>query len=117
VSEIAATLSQGGFESAVACIRSMEPIMNTGGNDCRSMSRRVMITRTALALGAAATVAAASRAAAQQKIAQADAEYQRAPKGDQHCGVCANFEPPHACKFVQGDISPDGWCQLFAPKT
>ena len=33
------------------------------------------------------------------------------------CDGCVNFQPPKACKFVQGDISPSGWCQLFAPKT
>jgi hypothetical protein len=30
---------------------------------------------------------------------------------------CYNFQAPAACRFVQGDISPNGWCQLFAPKT
>ena len=38
-------------------------------------------------------------------------------KEKQSCAVCAHFEPPNACKFVQGTISPSGWCMLFAPKT
>jgi hypothetical protein len=54
---------------------------------------------------------------AQQKISQVDAKYQGTPRGDQHCDGCFNFQPPKACKFVQGDISPGGWCQLFAAKT
>jgi hypothetical protein len=54
---------------------------------------------------------------AQQKISQADAKYQGTPKDDQHCDGCVNFQPPNACKFVEGDISPSGWCQLFAAKT
>lgn len=91
--------------------------MNNGSNDCRRISRRVMLTGTALALGAAAAAAAVSQAAAQEKISQADAKYQTTPKGEQHCDGCVNFQPPKACKFVQGDVSPSGWCQLFTPKT
>ncbi len=91
--------------------------MTNGRNDCRRISRRVVLTGAALALGAAAAATAVSQAAAQEKISQADAKYQGTPKGEQHCDGCVNFQPPNACKFVQGDISPSGWCQLFAPKT
>jgi len=91
--------------------------MNNGRNDCQRISRRVVLTATALSLGAAAAATAVSQAAAQQKISQADAKYQGTPKGDQRCDACVNFQPPNACKFVQGDISPSGWCQLFAKKT
>jgi hypothetical protein len=90
--------------------------MNNGRNDCQRISRRVLLTGTALALGTAA-VAAVSKAMAQVKISRAVANYQNTPKGDQRCDRCINFQPPNACKFVQGDISPSGWCQLFAPKT
>jgi hypothetical protein len=85
-------------------------------NDCRRISRRAMLTSAALSLGAAAAAAVVPQAAAQQKISQADAKYQTTPKGDQHCDGCVNFQPPNACKFVDGDISPNGWCQLFAAK-
>ena len=91
--------------------------MNNGTNDCACVSRRAMLTGTALALGAAAAATAVSPAAAQQKISQTDAQYQGTPKGDQHCDRCINFQAPNACKFVQGDISPSGWCQLFSAKT
>lgn len=88
-----------------------------GGHDCQRISRRGALSGAALALGAAAIATAVSQASAQQKISQADAKYQGTPKGDQRCGGCANFQPPNACKFVQGDISPSGWCQLFIPKS
>jgi secreted PhoX family phosphatase len=78
------------------------------------VSRRKMLTATML--GAAAASTTALQASAQQKLAQGDANYQTTPKGDQHCGICFNFQPPNGCKFVQGIISPGGWCQLFAPK-
>ncbi len=91
--------------------------MNNGGNDCQRISRRVALSGAALSLGTAVIATAISQAAAQQKIGQADAQYQPTPKGNQHCDGCVNFQPPNACKFVQGDISRSGWCQLFSPKT
>jgi hypothetical protein len=91
--------------------------MNDDRNDCRRLSRRAALAGTALVLGAAAAATAVSQSPAQQKISQADAKYQATPKGDQRCDACVNFQPPNACKFVQGDISPSGWCQLFAKKT
>jgi len=86
-------------------------------NNRRCVSRRSLLASAALSLGAATAVAVVSPAAAQQKISQADAKYQTTPKGDQRCEVCVNFQPSNGCKFVDGDISPNGWCQLFIPKT
>jgi len=67
-------------------------------------------------LGSAAAGMGVTRAGAQQKLTQATATYQDQPKGQQSCAACFNFQPPDACKFVQGAISPNGWCLLFAPK-
>ncbi len=91
--------------------------MNNGRNACQHVSRCVVLTSAALALGAAAAAMAASQAAAQQKIGQSDAKYQGTPKGGQRCDGCVNFQPLNACKFVQGEIGPSGWCLLFAAKT
>jgi hypothetical protein len=91
--------------------------MNEHGNDRRRISRRAALTRTALAFGAAAAAAVGRQAAAQEKISQAAAKYQVMPKGNDRCEVCANFQPPSACQFVQGEISPKGWCQLFSAKS
>jgi hypothetical protein len=87
------------------------------GNDSSRISRRVMLTTAALSLGAATAATVVSQAGAQQKLSQADAKYQTTPSGDHRCEGCANFQPPNGCKFVQGDISPNGWCQLFATKS
>ena len=91
--------------------------MDSDRNDRQRISRRVVLTGTALALGAVAAATAVSQAIAQVKISQATANYQNTPKGDQRCDRCVNFRPPNACKFVQGDISPNGWRQLFVKKT
>lgn len=91
--------------------------MDSSRNDCERISRRGLLSGTALALGAAATATVASQATAQEKLAQADAKYQASPKGDQRCDACVLFQAPNACKVVQGEISPNGWCQLFVKKT
>jgi hypothetical protein len=90
--------------------------MSNSKDGAQNMSRRLALTGTALAFVAAAG-AAVTRANAQQKLTQAVAKYQDQPKGNQTCATCANFEAPNACKIVEGTISPNGWCMLFAPKT
>jgi hypothetical protein len=85
-------------------------------NDRQLISRRVALAGTAFTLSAATTAVVVQQAAARQKISQADAKYQSTPKGDQRCDGCISFQPPNACKFVQGDISPSGWCELYAAK-
>jgi hypothetical protein len=91
--------------------------MNSGRNDCQRISPRMVLSGTAVALGVVAATTAVSQSMSQVKISQATANYQNTPKGDQRCDRCVNFQPPNACKFVQGDISPSGWCQLFVKKT
>jgi hypothetical protein len=88
--------------------------MTEHGNDRYCISRRTALTGAALALGAATVV---RQAAAQDKVSQALANYQGTSKSTDHCGICINFQAPHTCKFVQGEISPKGWCQLFTPKS
>lgn len=91
--------------------------MTERGKDPRRISRRAALAGTALAFSAGIAATVVRRVAAQQKIGQALANYQGIPKGNDHCGVCNNFQPPNSCKFVDGNIRPSGWCQLFAPKT
>lgn len=78
------------------------------------LSRRALLGGTALVLGAATV--GARPAAADEKIPQAEAKYQNMPKGQQRCEICLQFEPPHTCKIVQGQINPKGWCQYFAAR-
>jgi hypothetical protein len=35
----------------------------------------------------------------------------------QKCIACAHFVSPAACTVVKGNISPNGYCIAFAPKT
>jgi hypothetical protein len=39
--------------------------------------------------------------------------YQDHPDGDKRCDKCTQFQPPDACKVVDGSISPQGSCRIF----
>jgi hypothetical protein len=47
-------------------------------------------------------------------MSKTQAEYQDSPKDIQMCATCTLFVAPHACKVVEGKISPDGWCKAYA---
>ncbi|MFC6634749.1 high-potential iron-sulfur protein [Microbulbifer taiwanensis] len=59
---------------------------------------------------------ATDRSVAQTKAKKEAVQYQDTPKNGQKCVDCVLFEPPEGCKVVEGKISPEGWCSLFAPK-
>jgi len=48
------------------------------------------------------------------KMTKARAEYQGTPNGIYSCATCTLFIAPNACKVVEGEISPDGWCKAYA---
>lgn len=56
--------------------------------------------------------------AAPAKVSQASVQYQTQPKGEQKCANCIHFEAgSNTCKLVEGEISPEGWCLLWAKTT
>jgi len=58
---------------------------------------------------------AESVAPAAAKEPQASVQYQAEPKGDQQCSGCMHFiAESNTCKLVEGQISPNGWCTLWA---
>ena len=64
---------------------------------------------------AAAPEASAAPAA---KVSQASVQYQAQPKGEQKCSTCMHFiAESNPCKLVEGQISPEGWCVLWAKQT
>jgi hypothetical protein len=78
------------------------------------VSRRSLLQGAACAAGAATILGVtASRAAAQTKLPQKAVAYQDKPKGDSSCAGCSLFQAPSSCKSVDGQISPQGWCNLW----
>lgn len=87
-------------------------------NEPQDPSRRVFARRAATyTLGAAIILGLRPKlAVAQSKMDQKAVQYQDKPKGSQQCDKCSLFQSPDACKSVEGKISPQGWCAIFAPK-
>lgn len=68
--------------------------------------------------GSPATSTESAAPATGKKLAQASVQYQSQPKGEQKCGLCANYiAESNSCKLVDGPISADGWCSLWTKKT
>jgi hypothetical protein len=81
------------------------------------LSRRLVLHRVMTVTGAVAMAGVTeNRALAQAKSSQQAVAYQDKPQGSQRCDNCSLFEPPAACKTVEGQISPQGWCRIYAPK-
>lgn len=85
-----------------------------GETRAESISRRAWLGGAALVVGAGAICMMSSSAMA--KASQADAKYQGEPKGELKCSNCVHFEAPSSCKVVDGSISENGWCALYAAK-
>lgn len=65
-----------------------------------------------------APVAADSEARTSTKVPQASVHYQTQPNDNgQKCSLCRNFvTESNSCRLVEGEISSDGWCDLWAKK-
>ena len=75
------------------------------------LSRRSLLRG---AVGATGVLAATPNPAlAQPKISKVAVNYQDHPDGDKRCDKCIQFQPPDACKMVEGTISPQGSCRIF----
>jgi hypothetical protein len=83
------------------------------------LSRRCFLHRSAAVVGgiSLAGVAATQSRAADTKVSQKLVGYQGTPNGSQDCANCQYFEPPNACKVVEGTISPKGWCKMWVKKS
>ena len=57
----------------------------------------------------------ASAATGAVKAKQAAVQYQAQPKREQKCGICRHFiAESKSCHLVEGPISPEAWCILWA---
>ena len=83
----------------------------------KQLSRRRFLIIGAHAGGAAVAAASMSSAAdATAKVPKQTVNYQMSPKGPARCGSCSYFQAPASCNFVDGAISPSGWCVLYKAK-
>ncbi|WP_165943243.1 high-potential iron-sulfur protein [Roseicella aquatilis] len=83
-------------------------------DETKTPKRRRSVLRAA-GLAALAPIAV-PRARAQDKLQGSMVLYQDKPKDGQKCSNCLHFQPPNACAIVAGEISPEGWCAVWAKK-
>ncbi len=76
-------------------------------------SRRSVIVAGA---GAGSLLALGATGAKAAKLSQGAVKYQPTPKDGKRCDGCNIFVAPNACKSVEGDIAPSGWCALWVKK-
>jgi hypothetical protein len=87
------------------------------------VSRSEFVRRGIVILPALAGLLVAGTAVAQAKGSQASFKYQTKPNGTKKCSGCSLFIPGKTatangtCKVVDGDISPNGYCIAYAPKS
>ena len=81
------------------------------GSGSARFSRRSLLGG---AIGAAGILGATPNlVTAQPKISKVAVNYQDHPDGDKRCDKCVQFQPPDACKMVEGTISAQGSCRIF----
>lgn len=68
-------------------------------------------------LNSSSASAEPSVVATTHKLTQATVKYQLQPHDGQKCATCIQFIAPEACNLVEGKISPEGWCVLWAKKS
>ncbi len=76
------------------------------------LSRRSVL----FAAVAAAPILAMTTTGAEAKMAQTSVGYQETPKDGKQCDGCNFFVAPNACKVVDGEINPAGYCKLWNKK-
>jgi hypothetical protein len=85
--------------------------MGNEGTKSRASRRNFLI-----AMAGAAPLVALGSISAEAKMAQAGVGYQTEPKDGKQCDQCNFFIAPNACKVVDGDIVPNGYCKLWNKK-
>lgn len=91
--------------------------MDSNENNKGGLSRRTVLARGAVAVGALAAVdlLTAEANAQVKKASQQSAGYQGSPKGNQRCDNCRHWSGG-SCKVVDGAVAAEGWCRLYAKK-
>lgn len=73
-------------------------------------SRRALLRASVCA---ASLVTLGMSAAHAAKASKGSVGYRDSPSGDKNCANCGLFISPNACKSVEGQISPNGWCKIW----
>ena len=79
-----------------------------------AISRRTLLVGS-IAAGSASLLLA-TKVNATVKVSQAAVHFKTAANTDHNCGACRHFIAPSSCRFVEGTISSDCSCWIWASK-
>jgi hypothetical protein len=87
-------------------------------NRKNALSRRTILLQSVACIAGTAALIGTARNAKAAKMPQTSPAvgYQTTPKDSHQCDGCMLFQAPSSCQFVDGVISPSGWCKLWAKK-
>ena len=90
------------------------------GSPLSSPPRRRFVARIAAGMTSVVMLSVARTASA--KAQKSEFAYQDRPHEAQRCASCRFFSPPEqgtsgTCAIVAGDISENGWCMAYSPKS
>ena len=78
--------------------------------------RKILISLIGSAGSAPLAALSVAGATDSTKVSQSAVRYQPSPKDGQSCAQCYSFVAPRTCKFVDGEVSPNGWCGLWTQR-
>jgi hypothetical protein len=93
-----------------------EAFMSEEKGQTSRVSRRTLLKSAACLAGAAPALLIMADSAQAAKLSKAAVKYQNSPKGSQSCANCKLFEPPSACRSVEGSVAASGWCNIWVKK-
>jgi hypothetical protein len=84
--------------------------------------RRILVLGAPLWSGTALLLSAGiGNPALAGKASRRDFSYQDAPRDGKRCATCRQFTPNDAdggvCAVVEGDVSANGWCLAYSPRS
>ncbi|WP_211462926.1 high-potential iron-sulfur protein [Collimonas silvisoli] len=93
-------------------------------NQEKKTSRRIMLFRSGIVLGAIILTRLATDTPAKAgSMSKGMLHYQNSPKDGKMCADCAAYTPPPSpdagtgtCKIVAGPVNPQGWCMAFSQR-
>lgn len=74
----------------------------------RNLLRRICGGGAIVCIGLGST-----RAAGASKMPKTTVSYQPSSRGAARCATCNFYQTPYSCSYVDGPISPSGWCVLY----
>jgi len=86
---------------------------NYSNKNPAGLSRRALLTGGVVA---SSGLLLASKASATARLSRAAVHFETSASNGNNCGACKHFLAPSSCRFVEGSVSSDCSCWIWASK-